>query len=236
MPKVMPLLLMSVLPACALAEEVFRPFTGDIDAAYLRSTGSSNKETFKGRFDTQYVRTDWTHQFKAEGTNEFDSDSGLRTAERYLVLEKSSWNFTAHDYLFLKTQYEKDQQTDNDYQVVAAAGYGRKVIKTGTMFLDIDAGAGIRYSKNDVTGVKDNEAIGNIAVKYEWKFRPGGRFTEDASMDAGESSTVVHTRTALLFDLTEVMGLTVAYETKSDDGPSDIKDTLTTVGLNYRFK
>lgn len=236
MRKVAPLLLLSVLPACVRAEDAVRPFTGDISAAYLRSTGSSSKEDFKARLDAQYVHDEWTHQFKAEGINEFDSTSGLRTAERYLVLERSGWNFTPRDYLFLKTQYEKDQQTDNDYQVLLAAGYGRKVIKTETMFLDIDLGAGNRYSKNDSTGATDSEAVGNLAVKYEWKFRAGGRLAEDASADVGENSTVVRTRTALIFDLTDVIGLTMAYETKRDDGPSDINDTMTTVGLNYRLK
>ncbi|MDI1301634.1 MAG: DUF481 domain-containing protein [bacterium] len=236
MRKVVALLLLSALPACVLAEDAPRPFTGDINAAYLRSTGSSSKEDLKARLDTQYVHDEWTHQFKVEGVNEFESASGLRTAERYLVLERSGWNFTSRDYLFLKTQYEKDQQTDNDYQVLMAAGYGRKVIKTETMFLDVDLGAGNRYSKNDRTGAEDSETVGNLALKYEWKFRSGGRLVEDASADIGESSTVVRTRTALVFDLTDVIGLTMAYETKSDDGPSDINDTMTTVGLNYRFK
>lgn len=228
--------LLSLLPVCVQAEEAVRPFTGEVDVAYLRSTGSSNKETFKGRLDTQYVNASWTHQFKAEGTNESDNDTGLRTSERYLALEKSSWNFTPRDYLLVKSQYEKDQQTDYDYQALLAVGYGRKVIKTDTMLLNIDAGAGTRYSKDDITGKADDEAVGNLALKYEWTFRPGGRLTEDASMDAGETSTVVRTRTALVFDLTDVIGLTVAYETKNDDGPSEIEDTLTTVGLNYRFK
>lgn len=227
---------MVAVPALGLADDLAKPFTGEISAGYLRSSGSTNKETFKGRFDTQYVHNAWAYQLKAEAINESDNDSGQRTAERYLAMEKSSWNFTVADYIFIRSQYEKDQQTNYDYQALVATGYGRKVIKTETMFLNIDAGAGTRYSHDDASGKTDNEAVANLALKYEWKFRPGGRITEDASMDVGESSTVVHTRSALVFDLTDALGFSVAYETKSDDGPSDINDTMTTLGLNYRIK
>lgn len=236
MQKAVMLVVMALMPAWSLAEALVKPFTGEINAAYLRSSGSTNKETIKGRFDTQYVHKAWAHQLKAEAINESDNDSGQRNAERYLAMEKSSWDFTPADYIFIKSQYEKDQQTNYDYQALIATGYGRKAIKTQTMLLNMDAGAGTRYSRDDSTGKTDNEAVANLALKYEWKFRQGGRFTEDASMDAGENSTVMHTRSALVFDLTDVLGFSVAYETKSDDGPSDINDTLTTLGLNYRIK
>jgi putative salt-induced outer membrane protein YdiY len=225
-----------VLPMLVQAEEVVHSFTGNADFAYMRSTGSSNKEALKGHADTQYVQNNWAHQFIVDGTNESDKSTGLRTTERYLASEKSSWNFTPRDYLFIKTQYEKDLQTDYAYQALLAAGYGRKLIKTDTMLLNIDLGAGMRRSKNKITEESTNEAVSSATLKYEWIFRPGGRLTEDASMDAGADSTIVRTRTALIFDLTSVVALTIAYETKNDDGPKTIKDTLTTVGLNYRLK
>lgn len=230
-------LLALLTPLAATADELAKsPFSGEVDAAYLKSTGSSNKETIKGRVDTQYKVNAWTHQFKAEGLNESDNDTGEHTTERYLAMEKSSWNFTDRDYLFGKVQWEKDLQTEYDYQAFFAVGYGRQIIKTDTMFLSSDLGAGVRYNKIDATGESDSEALGNFALKYEWNFRKGGRFNEDLSVETGQSGTVLRTRTALTFDLTDVLGLNLAYETKSDSGPSEVADTLTTVGLNYRFK
>lgn len=228
--------LLALLCGAAVADQPAPPLSGETDIAYLHSTGSSNKETLKGRLDTKYADGAWTHEFKGEGLNESDNDSGLRTSERYLAVAKSSWNFTARDYLFIKGQYEKDQQTDNDYQALIAAGYGRRLVESGALKVSADAGAGTRHSKARYTDDSKDETVGSLALRGEWKFRPGGRLTEDASADIGQSSTVVHTRTALLFDLTDVVGLTIAYETKRDDGPSDINDSVTSVGLNYRFR
>lgn len=228
------ILLAGVLPGLLMAADA-PPLSGEANVAWLKSTGSSEKETFKGLLAAKYLQGRWTHEVKLEGLNESDGSTGERTSERYLVLEKSSRDFTDRDYLFLKLQAEKDQQSSWDYQAFAALGYGHRFIKTDTIVLSTELGAGVRHNKDEATGDEDNEALGNAALKYEWAFRPGARFNEDVSVEMGEDSTVVRTRSALTFDLIKVLALSVAYETKRDDGPGDLNDTLTTVGLNYRF-
>lgn len=227
-------LMVGLLPGVLIAADV-PPFSGEANVAWLKSTGSSEKETFKGLLAGKYVHGSWAHELSLEGLNESDGNMGTRTRERYLVQEKSSWNFTERDYLFIKFQAEKDQQSSWEYQAFTAVGYGHMFIKTDTMLLSTELGAGARHNKDEITGDAVNEALGNAALKYEWKFRPGARFNEDISLETGEDSTVVRTRTALTFDLIKVLALTVAYDTKRDDGPADLNDTLTSVGLNYRF-
>lgn len=231
--SVLPLLAVLACASAVAAEE--SPVSGEAHVAWLKSTGSSEKETFKGRLESRYVHEDWSHELKLEGLNELDGSTGDRTSERYLVQEKSSWNYTERDYLFVKLQAEKDQQTSWDYQAFAALGYGHIFIRTDTMFLSTELGAGARHNKHELTGATVNDALGNAELEYEWKFRPGARFNEDASVEAGKEGTVIRTRTALTFDLTEVLNLSVVYETKRDDGPADLDDTLTAVGIGYRF-
>lgn len=226
--------LAGLLPGLLMAADM-PPLSGEANVAWLKSTGSSEKETFKGLVAARYLQGRWTHELKLEGLNESDGNTDVRTSERYLAQEKSSWNFTERDYLFLKLQAEKDQQSSYDYQAFVALGYGHLFIKTDTMRLSTELGAGMRHNQDEVTAGKEDEALGNAALKYEWAFRPGARFNEDVSVEMGEDSTVVRTRSALTFDLIKVLALSVAYETKRDDGPADLNDTLTTVGLNYRF-
>lgn len=230
--------LLAIVPALVLADEPERAFTGEVDAAWMKSTGSSNKETLKGRVDTQYKTGRWAHQFKAEGLNETDNDTGIRSIERYLVMEKSSWSFTERDYIFVKPQWEKDVKSGFEYQAFLAVGYGREFLKSDSLFLSMDFGAGSRYSKQDtgLGGKTDSEGMGNVALKFEWKFLPNARFNEDASVETGKDSTVYRTRSAVTVNVTDVVGLNFAYETKRDTGPSNTEDTLTTFGLNYRFK
>ncbi|MDQ8036420.1 MAG: DUF481 domain-containing protein [Pedobacter sp.] len=228
------LLLLPVWSHAAEAEE--KPFTMDANAAWVKSTGSSNKETIKGLLDLQYKAGAWTHQFHAEGLNEADKSSDASSTERYLVFEKSSWNFTERDYLFVKPQWEKDLQSLYTYQAFLAAGYGRNVIKTDTMIFNTDFGAGSRYSKLESNGHTENETLGNFALKYEWQFTKNARFNEDLSVEVGANGTVARTRTALTADVTDVLGLTLAYESKTDSGPSEVEDSLTTFGLTYRLR
>jgi putative salt-induced outer membrane protein len=230
------MLALFMLPTAALAAEGEKPFTMDANAAYVKSTGSSNKETIKGLLDMQYKADSWTHQFHAEGINEADNDTDQHTTERYLAFEKSSWNFTERDYLFIKPQWEKDLQSAFDYQAFLAAGYGRKVIKTDTMLLNTDFGVGVRRSKLDASGETKDDALGNFVLKYEWKFSKSARFNEDLSVETGSSGTVTRTRTAITADITDVLGLTLAYETKTDSGESEVQDSLTTFGLTYRLR
>lgn len=230
------ILALMMAPAVSLAAEGEKPFTMDANAAYVKSTGSSNKETIKGLLDLQYKAGTWAHQFHAEGLNEADNDTDQHTTERYLAFEKSSWNFTERDYLFVKPQWEKDLQSAYDYQAFLAAGYGRKVIKTDTILLNTDLGAGVRRSKLEINGEVEDEALGNFVLKYEWKFSKSARFNEDLSVETGSSGTVTRTRTAITADITDVLGLTLAYETKTDSGESKVEDSLTTFGLTYRMR
>lgn len=236
------------LIACSLpvlAEEAASApaFSGAADVAYLKSTGSSEKETFKGRLEAKYVTGVWTHEGALEGINESTEitdpvtleTTNNRTKERYLAQAKTSRRFTARDYLFLKLQAETDKQSSYDYQAFAAVGYGRDVIKTDTMKLALEIGAGNRHNEGNGAGDTEDEAMGNAALNYEWKFRPGARFFEEAALESGEKSTVVRSRTGLEFDLTQVLKLAIAYEYKRDDGPADLEDTLTVVGLSYKF-
>lgn len=228
---------MALLSVPALAEGLPpRALTGDGEVAYLRSSGSSSQETFKGFSSLRYQRDAWAHEIRLEGLNESNAETGLRTRERYFGLEKTSWNFTPTNYLFIKPQYEKDLQTAYEYQLQLALGYGHQFLKSDTLLLTTDIGAGLRHSKANVTGDTDDEGVGNLALKFEWKYRPGATFTEDVAVDAGRDSTILRTRSALIFALTNVLGVVVAYETRRDDGPVTRNDSIATVGLNYRLK
>lgn len=228
---------LSSLSMTALADETTSAFKGEANATYMKSSGSGNKETVKGRIETQYKSGKWTYDFKTEGLNEVDNDTQVRSSERYLAVEKTSWSFTERDYIFVKPQWEKDLQSGYEYQAFIAAGYGRNFIKTDTMSLSMDFGAGTRHTKEDtgLGGKTDAETMSNVALKYEWKILPNLRFNEDASAENAKDSSVYRTRSALTASITDVLGVSLVYETKRDTGPANIEDTLTTFGLNYRM-
>ncbi|MDF3030966.1 MAG: hypothetical protein K0R03_1524 [Moraxellaceae bacterium] len=210
--------------------------TGEVQASYLKSTGTSSLETLKGLLSTKYVRDVWTHELRFEVLNETDSVTGRHTRERYLAIEKTSWNFTPRDYLFVRPQFEKDQQSLYEYQAMLTTGYGHQFFKTEKLVLTLDAGAGVRHSKDKLTRERDEDTVASTALNFEWKFRPGGRLVENASVEGGEENTIARSRTALHFALTGVLGLFVSYDTKHDDSSATADDSLLTIGLSYQLK
>lgn len=224
------------LPVSAETPAPERKFTAEAEAAYLKSTGTSTQETFKGFVYTRQLDGVWTYEFRADGLNESDSLTGIRTRERYLVLHKTSWNFTPRDYLFLKPQYEKDLQSPYAYQAMLSAGYGHLFFKTETLHWNVDIGAGSRVSKFEASGDTEDEAVGNLSTRFEWQIAANTRFTEQASLEAGEETQILRTRSAFLMTLTNVLSLSLAYDTKQEDTVPRIDDSLLSIGLNFRLK
>lgn len=209
--------------------------SGEASLAWLRSTGSSERETFKGRLEGKHQRDAWTHEGRLDALRESDAATSTPPRRRYLASGKSSWNFTDVDYLFGKLQVERDEQSAFSYQSFAALGYGRALIKHDTMLLSAELGVGVRRSRDRLTRVTDDEQLVNGGLRFDWIFRPGASFKNELSVESGENSTVTRTRSALSMGLTQVLSLEVAYETKRDSGPADLRDSITTVGLAYRF-
>ena len=64
--------------------------------------------------------------------------------------------------------------------------------------------------------------------------REGLRVAADLSVESGDTSTTTRTRSALSLALNTSLHLEVAHETKHDNGPTNQRDAITTVGLAYR--
>ena len=232
MPKHVAAVLLLVSSVAIAAEAP--PPTAEANLAWLRASGSSERETLKLRLAGSVSRGQWTHEARIEGLRETDASSTTALRQRYLWLEKSSWNFTERDYLFGKLQGERDLQSSFRRQTLAALGYGRKLIQSEAIDLAADLGAGVRRSKDRATRVSDDEAIANGALNFVWRVREGLRVAADLSVESGDTSTTTRTRSALSLALNTSLHLEVAHETKHDNGPTNQRDAITTVGLAYR--
>lgn len=235
MPRHVAVVLLLVFPLAGLASSaVPPPATVEANLAWLRSSGSSDRETLKLRLAGTLTRGEWTHEALLEGLRERGDGGTTPLSQRGLWREKSSWNFTERDYLFGKAQGERDVQSTYRRQVLLALGYGRRLIADETMDLAADLGAGVRRSKDRATRISDDEAIANGALNFTWRIREGTRFAAELSVDSGKLSTTTRTRSALSIALGEGLHAEVAHETKNENGPTRQRDSITTVGLAYR--
>lgn len=210
------------------------PIQAEANLAWIRSSGSSDRETLKTRLFGSMSQGQWTHEALIEGLRERDGLSATVLQQRYLWQGKSSWRFTERDYLFAKVQGERDRQSAFRRQTFAALGYGRKLVQQETIELSADLGAGVRRNQDRVTRESDDEGLLNAAMNFIWRLNDSTHFSADVALESGRLSTTTRTRSALTVALGAGLHLEVAHETKNDNGPARQRDAITTVGLAYR--
>lgn len=231
-------LVLGLWAAQAQAEDITlpeKPWKANADLGYIRTSGSNgSKQTFRGKLFGEYKFTVWSHEGKAEAIGTHDDVVGSSDTERYLLGTKSKRSFTEVDYLFVQSQWEKDVESDFEYQAFLATGYGRKLLHTDEHKLNAEIGAGWRNSepRHDYT---KNEAIGNFNLDYLWQISKDTSFVQKVAVEAGKENVVTRSLTELKQNVNASLAVSLAYDYKHDDGEENTREGTTTFNLTYRF-
>ena len=210
-------------------------WTGSGEAGYVATTGNTDTSNLVAKLGVTNERAKWRHTLNLEALN--SEDDGNTTAERYFASWQSDYKLSERDYLFGRLAYEDDKFSGYDYRTTEAIGYGRRVLDTETMKLDLEAGPGARQSKLEGGGT-EKEMILRLAGRYAWQISEHARFTQDLSSDIGEDATITKSVTALQADVMGNLAMKLSYTvTHTSDVPDDIDktDTETAVTLVYGF-
>jgi putative salt-induced outer membrane protein len=218
------------------------PWSGEASAGLIVTTGNSESETFNAKGEVIYQSRIWRNTLNATAikTQQTDKVTGIeaRTAERYLVGNKTDFNFDERNYAFLQLEYEKDLFGPVRERTSETTGYGRKLLTGPTHTLEAEIGAGARQTEAQGTEEKDDDLIGRGRVAYKWNFSETSYFTETAKTETGDSNTsaesVTELRVTLIGKLFAVTSYTV--RTNSDVPPGTEKtDTITAFNLGWTF-
>ncbi len=210
-------------------------WAGEGEFGYVATSGNTETENLKAKLGLVNEREKWRHSATLEALNTSDNDT--TTAERYAAIWQTDYKFAEHEYIFGRLNYETDKFSGYDYRVSEVVGYGRRVLHTDRMTLDLEAGPGARQSKL-TTGASENEMILRLAGKYVWKLSDHAKFTQDLSFDIGEDATVTKSVTAVQANIIGnlAMKLSLTVENTSDVPVGvDETDTETAVTLVYGF-
>ena len=222
------------VPASAL-ELWGSQWAGSGEVGYVATTGNTETSNLVAKLGVTNERVKWRHTLNLEALN--SEDDGDTTAERYFASWQSDYKLSEHDYLFGRLAYEDDKFSGYDYRTTQAIGYGRRVLDTETMTLDLEAGPGARQSKLKSDGT-EKEMILRLAGRYAWQISEHAKFTQDLSSDIGEDATITKSVTALQADVMGNLAMKLSYTvTHTSDVPEDIDktDTETAVTLVYGF-
>lgn len=216
-------------------EEPASKWSGDAELGYMKTTGNTDTKSLHAKGKLINERTKWRHTVTGEVVNK--SDSGDKTAERYLATGKTDYKINDRSYVFVMLSYEDDKFSGYEYQSSEVLGYGYSVIKEENLKLDLEAGAGARQSKPE-SDSRINEGVVKGAANLEWKISDTTTFTQLLSVEAGEDITVGRSASGLVVRIIGNLAAKFSFNVKhtSDVEPGfDKTDTESVVTLVYSF-
>lgn len=207
------------------------------ELGYVSTGGNTETESLNAKAKGEIDRESWRHTLALEALKTSDQDT--TTAERYAANLESNYKLgeTKKNFLFVMVNYEDDRFSGYDYRVTEAIGYGRRVIETPKLILDLEIGPGARQSKLD-SGDTDSETMVRGAAKLGWNVSDTSKFTEELSTDVGEDVTITKSVTALTAKVNGSLATKLTYTIKNTSKvPAGFEktDTETAVTLVYSF-
>lgn len=237
-----PALLLAAASGAVVAADPPPPWSGEVSAGMIVTTGNSETTTVNGKAQVVYQSERWRNTTDASTikTEQTDATTGddVRTAERYLLGNKTDFNFTDRDYAFLALEFEKDLVGPVRERTSETAGYGRKILTGPAHLLEAELGAGARQTEEQGTGEKNDDIIGRARAAYKWNFRETGNFGETLKIESGDSNTFTESVTELRLSLVGKLFLLASYTVRSNsDVPAGAEktDTITSVSLGWTF-
>ncbi len=234
------LLLAAAIPGAVLAADPPPRWSGEASAGVVVTSGNSESATTNAKGEVVYNSERWRDTFNASALNTSQTVAGVeaRTAERYLVGNKTDFNFTDRDYAFLALEFENDLFGPIRERTSETAGYGRKLLTGPRHTLEAELGAGARQTEAQVTAEKNSDAIGRGRLAYKWALSETSHFAETAKVESGDSNTFVESVTELKVSLVGKLFVLGSYTLRqnSDVPPGTQKtDTITTINLGWSF-
>lgn len=230
-----PALAQTLAPATPAPAASPTPFVGEAEAGAVLTDGNTRTRTTKASANVKLETGQWRHTGSAEVL--YAEDRDRTTAQRYAGAAKSDYKIAEFDYLFLTARYENERFTGFDYRVTEAIGYGRRLIHTPRVTLDLEAGPGGRHTRRD-DGRHDDEVIGRAAARLAWNLSARAAVTEAVRFEAGEDGTDTETETALRSQVVGNLAMKVSFTLRHrSEVPPDTRrtDTVTAVTLVYSF-
>lgn len=211
------------------------PWSGNVAAGFVKSTGNTEDTTGNFDLDVAYTIKPWEHTLKGRAYG--SSDEQGTTAESYALGWKSTYDFNEFNYTFGALDWNKDRFAGFTRQTFATVGYGRRILNNETFVLNAEVGVGYAKQKPAV-GETEDGASGTLGGDFTWNFSDTASFEQTLYVFFTSDNNFWESVSKVRTTLTGALGLAVSYTVKqnSDVPPgTDKTDTLTAISLDYAF-
>lgn len=208
---------------------------GDVALGLVATQGNTNTSTLNGAFHLKVEHGAWSHAVRVEALHA--SDHGTTTAERYTGDLNNTYSLSTASYLFANVRYDADRFSGYSYQAAQAVGYGRRFHPTPHIKAEIEAGPGLRESR-EITGEGHTEAILRAGGKFSWQLTRSASFSQRVRVDSGRANSALESVTSVQSTVIGALALKVSETVKYNTSvPVGVKhtDLLTSVNLVYSF-
>ncbi len=217
-------------------------FAGAASAGLVKTTGNTETETVNADFDLKWRLSEpfamglEIGAFRDSSENEAGEDE--TTAERYWARWNTRYNLSEKSFLFSNIDYERDRFSGYEYQATAFGGYGYQFIDNAINSLAMGAGLGYRVSKTEELGEHENEVVLRGTLNFRHAFSETSEFTQLVVADIGQEYDIYRSESIITANIVGNLalkaGILVKHTTEVPVG-NEKTDTITTVGLQYKF-
>jgi len=212
------------------------PWSGDAAVGYVRTGGNTSTSALNAKLDLDYKGVEWGNSFLATAFN--GSRDKQTTDERYSIADKVNYNLTTRDYLFGNGGYDNDRFSGTAERYALTVGYGRHVFATPTQTLDLEAGLGANYSREEGSENLISHAIATFGGKYVWKITPTSQFSQSLRTEFASNNTYVNPvselKLTVIGDVYAALDFEIRYNSEVPDGVRHV-DQIITINLGYGF-
>ena len=162
----------------------------------------------------------------------------MTIAERYLLTGKTDYNFSQRTYMFGAIRYDDDRFSGFEYQASLTTGVGWHIVDREKTKFDLEIGAGYKESKEDLTGMINEETIARFGENFTTPVSETTSFYQDLLIEAGDQQTLTEASTGIKVAVNSKLALKLSYNIKHTSNPLDMRDDTdqtTTINLVYGF-
>ncbi|HUS25065.1 MAG TPA: DUF481 domain-containing protein [Candidatus Binatia bacterium] len=211
-------------------------WSGELGMGYIATAGNSGISSLSSKAGFVYGADPWKNTLTSATMHASDPEGS--TAERYTANDKLDYHFTPAQYTFLLGEYEKDLFGPVRERFSETLGYGRHLLPGPVHTLDAELGAGARQMRENVTGLRHEEAVVRFNGRYLWDWRDHNGFAQAVKVESGRENTLTESTTELKFALVGNVSAVGSYHVRHNShapAGTGSTDAITSASLTYTF-
>ena len=205
-------------------------WTGSLSLGYSATSGNTDTSdlSFGGRF--RYGNGDWNHTLGFAG--EFGDDGGVRSKEELYATYDVNRYFSDQFYVFGMGSVNYDAFASNELDAFLGVGPGYRVINQENMTWRVQAGPGVRFTR-DQMGAEATETAAIASSRLYYKVSDASFLTNDTDILYSNASTVLTNDFGMNFKMSDSLTTRVGYRTEYNSDPlPGLKSTDNTFGVS----